>query len=593
MNNDNPTRKRWQDKLKKEPAERATSSGLSTPPLSTPEDVPQSYEVGLGNPGEYPYTRGPYPTMYLDKPWTMRQYSGFGTPEETNQRYKYLLAQGGTGLSVAFDLPSQVGLDSDDAMAEDEVGRVGVAIDSLEDMETVFSGIDLAKVSTSFTINGTAAIMLAMYQAVGEKQGVDPKTLRGTMQNDMLKEFVARGAWIFPPRPSLRLIADSIIYCSEVMPKFNPISIAGAHYRDSGCTAMQEIAFTMADAVAYVEEVLARGVKIDDFAPRLSFFFYTYTDIFEETAKYRAARRLWARLVKERWGAENPKSMAFRFGVVCGGSSLCAPEPMNNIVRVAYSVLAAALGGAQSIFSCAYDEAFALPTAETTRLALRTQQVCAEEAGLSYTVDPLGGSYFVESLTDSMEGSARKIMDDIEELGGMADCIEKGVIQRWIAEEAYQTEIKLQNGEKPWIGVNRHASDDPPPDMALHKHSGEGGELKIKKLKELKASRDNGAVDKSLAAIGRACEREDVNLMPLVLDAVKSDATVGEITAATKEVFGEFTEPAVISGEGKFSHAKAQRAQRKKKINRKFKNFAFFAPLREIILVLRGRLNVG
>jgi len=543
MSDDNPTRGRWLSGVKKAPPARTTSSGLAVTPLATPEDVVWSYEEGLGNPGEFPFTRGPYNTMYLARPWTMRQYSGFGTPEETNERYKYLLAHGGTGLSVAFDLPSQIGLDSDDPMAEDEVGRVGVAIDSLADMETVFEGIDLGKVSTSFTINATAAIMLCMYVAVGQKQGVPVKELRGTIQNDMLKEFVARGTWIFPPRPSLRLIADSIVYCAKELPNFNAISIAGAHYRDAGATAVQEIAFTLADAVVYVEEVLKRGMAIDEFAPQLSFFFYTYSDVFEEAAKYRAARRMWARLVKDRWGAKNKKSMAFRFGVACGGASLCAPEPMNNIVRVAYQVLGAALGGAQSIFSCAYDEAYALPTAESTRLALRTQQICAEEAGLINTVDPLGGSYFVENLTDQMEEEAGKVMAEIEKLGGMVPCIEKGIVQNWIADEAYKTELKVQNGAKAWVGVNRYQTDEPPPAIKLHRYNKKGASLKIKKLRALRKSRDAGKVKAALDALTAACRRDD-NLMPLILEAVRAYATVGEITAAMKQVFGEFKEPA-------------------------------------------------
>lgn len=542
---DNPTRDRWRQTLKTDVHETATSSGMPVLPLATPEDLPWTYEENLGNPGEFPYTRGPYPSMYLTRPWTMRQYSGFGTPEETNIRYKYLMEQGGTGLSVAFDLPSQIGLDSDDPMAEDEVGRVGVAIDSLEDMETVFKDIDLSSVSTSFTINATAAIMLAMYIAVGEKQGVPPEKLRGTIQNDMLKEFVARGTWIFPPRPSLRLIADSIIHCSQHLPRFNPISIAGAHFRDAGASAMQEIAFTMADAIEYVNTVLERGIDIDEFASRLSFFFYTYTDIFEEAAKYRAARRMWARLVKEKWEAKDPKSMAFRFGVVCGGASLCAPEPMNNIVRVAYQVLASALGGAQSIFSCAYDEAYALPTAETTKLALRTQQVCAEEAGLTNTVDPLGGSYFLESLTDSMEEEAGKIMDKIAELGGMVPCIEKGIVQRWISEEAYQTEMKIHRGDKVWVGVNKYKTETGPEELTIHHHDREKSDDKIKKLQKLREQRSTEKANRSLDELRSACERND-NLMPYILEAVKAYATVGEINSAMKEVFGEFKEPVVI-----------------------------------------------
>ncbi len=538
-------KRRWEKGLKKPVQQKTTWSGLEVSPLATPEDIKSGYDESLGNPGEYPFTRGVYNTMYLGRPWTFRQYSGFGTPEDTNKRYKFLLEQGQTGLSVAFDLPSQVGLDSDHPMAVHEAGRVGVSIDSLKDMEIVFEGIDLGKISTSFTINSTAPIMLAMYAAVGEKQGVPLDQLRGTIQNDLLKEYVARGTWIFPPRPALRLIADTIIFCAKDMPKFNPISIAGAHFRDAGATAMQEIAFALADAIAYVEEVLKRGMDIDDFAPQLSFFFYTYMDIFEEAAKYRAARRMWARIVKERFGAKKAKSMMFRFGVACGGASLAANEPLNNVVRVSYAALGAALGGTQSNFTCAYDEAYALPTEESARLALRTQQILAEEAGMCSSVDPLAGSYFVENLTDKMEDEALGIMSKIEELGGMVPCIEKGIIQKWVADEAYKAELAIHEGRKTWVGVNKYKSDNSRPEMQLHKHNTDAVDKQIEKLGLLRSERDQAAVDKALADLKAAALGQD-NLMQPIMEAVRVYATVGEITATMKDIFGEFKEPVFV-----------------------------------------------
>src|SRR5882757_4195794 len=403
----------------------------------------------IGDPGEFPYTRGNFAGGYRDRLWTFRQYSGFGTAEESNERYRYLLSQGGTGLSVALDLPTQCGYDSSDDEVEEEVGRVGVALDTLADAEILFDGIPLDRVSTSWTINGTAAIMLAFYVAVGKKQGVQVEKLRGTIQNDILKEYVARGTWIWPAEPSIRLIVDTIEFCAERVPRYNAISVAGAHFRDAGCTAAQEMAFTLSDAVTYVDAVLERGrMTIDEFAPQVSFFFYTHNDFFEEIAKYRAGRRRWARLVKERWGAQNESSCLFRTGCVAGGSTLQAPQAQNNIVRVAYQALASVLGGVQSMFTAAWDEPFALPTEESATLALRTQQVLAYETGVARTVDPLGGSYYVEALTDAMEARIGEIMAELEAQGGMVKAIEDGVLQRLISEQAFRVEQAVRSGER-------------------------------------------------------------------------------------------------------------------------------------------------
>ncbi|MGH9010385.1 MAG: methylmalonyl-CoA mutase family protein, partial [Acidimicrobiia bacterium] len=422
--------------------------------------------AGIGDPGTYPFTRGNFPDGYRQKLWTFRQYSGFGTAEYTNARYKYLLQHGGTGLSVAADLPTQIGYDSDDPDVAEEVGRVGVALDTLADAEILFDGIPLDRVSTSWTINGTAAIMLAFYVAVGKKQGVPVEKLRGTIQNDILKEYVARGTWIWPPDPSIRLIVDTVEFCAEHVPRYNAISVAGAHFRDAGATAAQEMAFTLSDAVTYVEAVLERGrMTIDEFAPQVSFFFYTHNDFFEEIAKYRAGRRRWARLVKDRWAAKNDSSCLFRTGCVAGGSTLQAPQAHNNIVRVAYQAMASVLGGVQSMFTAAWDEPFALPTEESTTLALRTQQILAYETGVARTVDPLGGSYFVEALTDAMEERLIEIMADLDDHGGMVRAIEDGYVQGLIAEEAWRAQRMIESGERPIVGVNMFTTDEPPADL--------------------------------------------------------------------------------------------------------------------------------
>jgi methylmalonyl-CoA mutase, N-terminal domain len=475
----------------------------------------------------------------------MRQYSGFGTAEDTNARYKRLLAEGQTGLSVAFDLPTQIGLDSDAEEAEIEAGRVGVAVDSLADFEVLFDGIPLDAISTSFTINATAPVILAMYMLVAEKQGVPLKKVTGTTQNDILKEFVARGTWIFPVEPSLRLVTDSVTFSAEHLPRFNPISIAGAHFRDAGGTAMQEAAFTLSDGIVYVERALQRGMLVDQFAPRLSFYFYTYTDIFEEVAKYRAMRRLWARIMKERFGAQDPRSQMFRFGVVCGGKSLTRQQPLNNVIRVAYEALASVLGGVQSMFTAAYDEAYALPTEESAILALRTQQVLADETGVANTIDPLAGSYYVEALTDKMEAAIVATMGEVDRLGGMVRCVENGTIQRMIADEAYRSERAISSGEQAVVGVNRYQSQEAG-QLHLHAYDASILERQRERLGEVRRRRDTRAVQQYLSDLRAACRDPQKPLMPYIVDAVRAYATIGEITDTMREVFGVFQEPVGI-----------------------------------------------
>jgi len=498
----------------------------------------------LGFPGDFPMTRGIYPGMFRERLWTMRQYSGFGTPEETNARYRFLLEHGQTGLSVAFDLPTQMGLDSDDSRAHGEVGKVGVAIDTVDDLATVFEGIPLEKISVSFTINATAAIILAMYVVVAQERGILPRLLTGTIQNDILKEYVARGTWIFPTGPSLRMIADAIEYASRELPRFNPISIAGAHFRDAGATAVQEAAFTLADAIAYVEYVTGRGLAVDAFAPRLSFYFYTHSDFLEEVAKYRTMRRLWARLMRDRFGAKDPRSWHFRFGVVCGGSTLTRQEPLNNVVRVAYQALASVLGGAQTIFTCAWDEAIAIPTEASALLALRTQQILAFETNVPQVVDPLGGSYLLEDLTDRMQAAVAEKLAQIEQDGGMVPAIEAGRVQQEIAESAYRWQQAVEAGERLIVGVNWDRSEE-----------GQVGELfrenpqtvsqQLARLGESKAGRDPGRVGKALDGLAEAAAGNGY-LMPHLLEAAAARATLGEMVARLRQVFGEFREPLVF-----------------------------------------------
>ena len=538
-------KQRWHETVKTSLPPRNTLSGLPVEPLYLPEDQVGTYEEKLGLPGEYPFTRGVYPTMYQKRPWTMRQYSGFGTAEDTNARYKRLLAEGQTGLSVAFDLPTQVGLDSDDEEAEIEAGRVGVAIDSLADFEVLFDGLPLDTISTSFTINATAPVILAMYMLVAEKQGVPLTKISGTIQNDILKEFVARGTWIFPVEPSLRLVIDSATFSAQHLPRFNPISIAGAHFRDAGGTAAQEAAFTLSDGAVYVQRALQHGMPVDQFAPRLSFYFYTYTDIFEEVAKYRAMRRLWARMMKERFGAQDPRSQMFRFGVVCGGKSLTRQQPLNNVIRVAYEALASVLGGVQSMFTAAYDEAYALPTEDSAILALRTQQILAEETGVTNTIDPLAGSYFVEALTDKMEAAIITTMDEVEGLGGMVHCVENGTIQRMIADEAYRSEKAISSGEQVVVGVNRYQSKDAG-QLHLHAYDASILERQRERLREVRRRRDGRTVQQCLSDLRAACREPDKPLMPYIVDAVRAYATIGEISHTMRDVFGVFQEPVGI-----------------------------------------------
>jgi methylmalonyl-CoA mutase N-terminal domain/subunit len=519
--------------------------GLPVEPLYTPADVEGGYLDRLGFPGEYPFTRGVHATMYRGRLWTMRQYGGFGTAEESNRRYKYLLEHGQTGLSVALDLPTQCGYDSDDPMAEGEVGRVGVAIDTLDDLDVLLADLPLDRISTSFTVNGTAAVILAMYLALAERRGVPWDRVAGTVQNDILKEYVARGTWIFPVEPSLRLIVDTIEFCADHVPRFNPISIAGAHFRDAGATAVQEAAYTLADGCAYVEAVRARGIEVDRFAPQLSFFFYTYTDLFEEVAKYRAMRRRWARIMRERFGARRPESMMFRFGNVCGGHSLTREEPLNNIARVTLGALASVLGGTQSMFTAAWDEAYALPTEESARTALRIQQILAWESGVTRTVDPLAGSYYVEALTDRMEEAIAAEMERVEAQGGMVRAIESGWVQREIHREAYRQELERQQGRRVVVGVNRFVSGAQAPRLALHRADPSLAARQVARLEAARLRRDGRRVAGALAAVREAAAGKD-NLMPLLLDAVRVGATVGEITGVLRDVWGTFREPRVV-----------------------------------------------
>lgn len=498
------------------------------------------------DPGNYPFTRGNYPTGYRGRTWTLRQYSGFGTAEESNRRYRYLLAQGGTGLSVALDLPTQCGYDSDDPEYTDEAGRVGVAVDTLADAELLFAAIPLDRISTSFTINGTAAILLALYVAAAEKRGIPRAKLTGTIQNDILKEYASRGTWIWPPEPSLRLIADTIEFCAAEVPRFNAISVAGAHFRDAGATAVQEMAFTLADGVTYCETVLERGrMTIDQFAPQISFFFYTHGEFFEEVAKYRAGRRRWATIVRERFGAGTDKACMFRFGCVAGGASLYAPQARNNTVRVAYEALASVLGGTQSMFTAAWDEPFALPSEESATLALRTQQILAEETGVTKVADPLGGSYFVEALTDATEERIERIMADLEARGGMVRCVEDGYVQGLIAEESWRLHQAVASRERPVVGVNRYVVDEPPPDLATYELDAEGRERQLKRLARVKAERDSGQVRSRLAELRRVAEG-DGNLMGPLIDCAGAYCTVGEMAGALREVWGEFRQPVVF-----------------------------------------------
>ena len=491
----------------------------------------------LGLPGAFPFTRGIRETMYRGRRWTMRQYAGFGTAEETNERFRHLLDAGQTGLSVAFDLPTQMGYDSDHPVAAGEVGRAGVAIDTVDDLERLFHGIPLDRVSTSMTINATAAILLAMYVVVGEEQGVPRERLQGTVQNDVLKEFIARGTYIYPPEPSLRLTVDVLRFTSDAGMVFNPISISGYHIREAGATAVQELAFTFADGLEYVRRAVAAGLDVNRFGPRLSFFFAAYTDLFEEIAKFRAARRLWARLLRERFGADDD-ACRLRFHTQTGGATLTAQQPLNNVVRVALQALAAVLGGTQSLHTNSYDEALALPTTQSATLALRTQQVLSHETGIPDVVDPAGGSYHLEALTDRMEREARALLDQVEGMGGAARAVERGFFQDAIARSAYAHQRGVESGETVVVGVNRFADDEPPPAISAPDYSALEGAQR-ERLRRSRETRDQAAARRAVEGVAEAARRPDAPLMPAILEAVRARATVGEISDGLREVWGE------------------------------------------------------
>lgn len=522
-----------------------TTSGTSVDRLYTPADVSGfDYIRDLGFPGEYPYSRGVYPTMYRARFWTMRQYAGFGTAEQTNQRFKYLLEHGQTGLSVAFDFPTQVGYDCDHPLAKGEVGKVGVSTSSLKDMETLFNGIPLDKVTTSMTINAPASVSLAMYIAVAQKQGIEQPKLGGTVQNDILKEYVARGMYIYPPKPSMRMVTDVFEYCSKNMPQWNTISISGYHIREAGSTAVQEVAFTLADAIAYVESAVSRGLDLDRFAGRLSFFFAAHNNFLEEVAKFRAARRLWAKIMRERFKAKNPNSQMLRFHTQTSGVSLTAQQPYNNIVRVALQALSATLGGTQSLHTNSYDEAYALPSQQAVTVALRTQQLIAHESGVGDTVDPLGGAYYIEYLTDQIEEKAQKYIEEIDRQGGAVAAIEEGYMQREITESAYRHQKEVETKKQIIVGVNDFKTEDEAPikllkvDPTIERHL-------LERLKRLKEQRDNGKVTESLDTLRKSAENDKTNLIPPMLAAVTHYATLGEICGTLREVFGEY-KPSLI-----------------------------------------------
>jgi methylmalonyl-CoA mutase N-terminal domain/subunit len=523
----------------------STISGLENEPLYTPDTVEIDYDRDLGYPGVYPFTRGVYPSMYRGKLWTMRQFAGFGTAEETNERFHYLLEHGQTGLSTAFDMPTLMGYDSDHSRSLGEVGREGVAVDSLADMETLFAGIPLGDVSTSMTINSPAAMLLAFYVCVAEQQGVAPAQLRGTIQTDILKEYIAQKEWIFPPEPSMRLVVDMIEYCARELPRWHPISISGYHIREAGSTAAQELAFTLADGFAYVDAALERGLDVDDFAPRLSFFFNAHLDFFEEIAKYRAARRIWARELRERYGARNPRSWLMRFHTQTAGVSLTAQQPEVNIVRTALEALAAVLGGTQSLHTNSFDEALALPTEDAVRLALRTQQVLAHETGVVNTIDPLGGSWYLEDLTNRLEAEAYDYFGRIEQLGGVIEAIKDNFFQREIAEASFRYQSEVEAKQRVIVGVNRYELEDEPSveilriDPALERKQ-------IERVRALRSRRDSAAVESALAALREAASKDDVNLMPAILDASRMYATMGEMCDALRAVWGVWRETPVF-----------------------------------------------
>ena len=544
----------WSNNLKETLVKRperkkefVNTSGIPVKRLYTPVDYTDAdYLSHIGFPGTYPFVRGVQPTMYRGRYWTMRQYAGFASAEESNRRYRFLLEQGQTGLSVAFDLPTQIGYDSDNEMAIGEVGKVGVAIDSLEDVETLFHNIPLDKVSTSMTINSPAAVLLAMYIAVAEKQGVSKEKLRGTIQNDILKEYSSRGTYIFPPKPSMRIVTDVFSYCTENIPQWNTISISGYHIREAGSTAVQEVAFTLANGIAYVEAALKAGLEVDTFGPRLSFFFNAHSDFFEEVAKYRSARRLWAKIMRERFKAKNPKSMMIRFHTQTAGCTLTAQQPKNNIVRVAFQALSAVLGGTQSLHTNSMDEALALPSEEAVQIALRTQQLIAYETGVADTVDPLAGSYYVETLTSEIYKRAEAYIKKIDDMGGAVEAIEQGFIQREIQDSAYKYQREIEQGERIVVGLNHfQVEEEKPGDLLRVDPAVQASQ--IEKLKRLRAQRNEERLKKTLSDLKKGAEGNE-NLMPLILEAVKAYATLGEICNVLRGVFGEYQQVGTLGG---------------------------------------------
>ena len=511
-----------------------TDSDITIEPVYTVSETPVQLEL----PGEFPYTRGVHPGMYRSRRWTMRQYAGFSSAEESNERYRLLLSRGTTGLSVAFDLPTQLGLDSDDRRAFGEVGRVGVAVSTLDDMRRLFDQIDLESVTTSMTINAPASLLLLMYQIVAEERGADSARLGGTIQNDILKEYAARGTYIFPPKPSMRLVTDTFAYCSEHLPRWNTISVSGYHIREAGSSAAQEIAFTLSNGIAYVEAAVDAGLDVDRFAPRMSFFFASHSNLFEEVAKFRAARRLWATIMKERFGASDPKALKMRFHTQTGGVTLTAQQPLNNIVRVAYQALSAVLGGTQSLHTNGYDEALAIPTEEAATIALRTQQILSEETGVPHTVDPLAGSWFIESLTDQMEAKARVWIEQVDEQGGAVTAIEHGFVQNAIADNAYRREVARSSGDEVVVGVNKYRHEDEELDIELHAIDEEVVAAQQARVKHYKAEQDTAAVEGALARVQAAAEGTD-NLLPVMKEALIAGATLGQTANALRDVFGE------------------------------------------------------
>jgi methylmalonyl-CoA mutase N-terminal domain/subunit len=550
----NQEKERWKrevyEKSRSKSGERAasfaTSSSIELQPVYTPEDLPEDhFEKEIGFPGEYPFTRGIQPTMYRGRFWTMRQYAGFGSAVDANRRYHYLLQSGQTGLSVAFDLPTQMGRDADHPRAQGEVGKVGVSISSLADMEVLLKDIPLAEVSTSMTINATAPILLCLYAAVGEKQGVRLERLSGTVQNDILKEYIARGTYIYPPEASLRLITNLVAFCGKHIPRWNPISISGYHIREAGSTAAQEVGFTLADGIAYVEAALKAGLQVDEFAGRLSFFFNVHNQFLEEVAKFRAARRLWAKIMKERFKARDPRSMMLRFHAQTAGSTLTAQQVDNNVVRVTLQALAAVLGGCQSLHTNSRDEALALPSEEAARLALRTQQVIAYESGVADTIDPLGGAYAIERLTDELEAKANHYLQKIDEMGGMVQAIGRGYPQAEIEEAAFAAQRQIEEKRALVVGLNAFQEREPPV-QGLMRVDQSVERLQAERLRALRSARQNDAVKRSLDALRSGAQRHDQNLIPLILDAVKAPATLGEVSDAMREVFGEHKEHVVL-----------------------------------------------